>query len=146
MILIQHPLPPTESRPREIRLEIDRLTLARRRWRGTAADGTDFGFDVPAPLTHGTAFHATAEAVYRIEQKPEPVLTLPLGEATEAARAGWLIGNLHFAAEIADDRLVVADDPALRQLFAREGLEARSESRIFRPMGGGHSHEHRHDA
>ena len=35
-----------------VAVPVDRHKLARRRWRGSAADGTDFGFDVTEALNH----------------------------------------------------------------------------------------------
>jgi urease accessory protein len=141
MILVHHPLHPAPAPELpEIPIPADRITLARRRWRGTAADGTDFGFDLETPLTHRAVVHASADARYHIDQQPEPVWVVALGAPADAARLGWLIGNLHFAAQIAGADLVVADDPALQSLFAREGIVATRDTRVFQPMGGGHSH------
>ncbi len=36
-----------------VRISADRLTLAKRRWRGIADDGREFGFDLAAPLADG---------------------------------------------------------------------------------------------
>jgi urease accessory protein len=53
---------------------------------------------------------------------------------------GWLIGNLHFPLEVAGTTVRVADDPALRQLFAREGIAFTACARVFHPLSGGHRH------
>ena len=37
----------------QIAIAVDRHKLARRRWRGLAQDGQDFGFDLIEPLQHG---------------------------------------------------------------------------------------------
>ena len=34
----------------KISLTVERRVLAKRRWRGEAEDGTDFGFDLVSPL------------------------------------------------------------------------------------------------
>src|SRR5690349_18995504 len=100
-----------------IRVAVDRLTLAKRRWRGVAEDGREFGFDLAAPLRDGDIFFATDAAAYIVAQKYEPVLEIRNAEfgmrnAADAARLGWLIGNLHFQIEVTDDVIRVADDPA----------------------------------
>jgi urease accessory protein len=126
-------------------LAVDRLTLARRRWRGTASDGSDFGFDLEHPLVDGDVFHATGAAAYVIEQRAEPVLEVALGmDAPAAARLGWIIGNLHFPLEVDGGLVRVADDPALRQLFEREHVHFHGREAVFRPLGAGHSHGHHH--
>jgi urease accessory protein len=125
----------------EFVLAVDRLTLAKRRWRGLAEDGSEFGFDLDHPLADRDVFAATSSAVYRIAQKPEPVLEVLLGsEPAEAARLGWTIGNLHFAVGISGPALLVADDPALRQLFEREHIVYTVSERVFYPLSGGHHH------
>jgi urease accessory protein len=128
-----------------VRLAVDRLTLAKRRWRGVAEDGREFGFDLTEPLSDGAAFFASDTGHYVIAQKYEPVLELSVGdsslrEGTRAARLGWLIGNLHFQIEIDDDVVRVVDDPAVRQLFEREGFAFTPCKRIFHPISGGHHH------
>src|SRR5258708_10458874 len=110
-----------------IRLAVDRLTLARRRWRGVAEDGREFGFDLAEPLRDGDTFVAGDGAAYVLAQKYEPVLELRIAEcglydASDFARVGWLIGNLHFQIEVTGEVIRVADDPAVRQMFEREHI------------------------
>src|SRR5437773_12158959 len=79
-----------------IELEIDRLTLAKRCWRGTAADGREFGFHLEDPLHHHDVFFQTPTCRYLIAQIPENVLRLSLTTPVQAAGLAWQIGNLHF--------------------------------------------------
>lgn len=130
------PLPPT------VPLRADRHTLAKRRWRGVAADGREFGFDLEHPLAGGEAIFATEAAVYRLEQSPETVLEVALTDATDAARLGWLLGNLHFRIAVADGLVHAPDDPAVVQLLEREHISYRSTQAVFRPLGSSHSHGH----
>src|SRR5688572_15164414 len=106
-----------------VRIPVDRLTLAKRRWRGVAEDGKEFGFDLERPLNDGAQVFISDTSVYVIAQKYEPVLEVALGsDASAAARLGWIIGNLHFSLEVVGSLVRVADDPALRQLFERESI------------------------
>jgi urease accessory protein len=126
-------------------LIVDRLTLSKRRWRGVANDGQEFGFDLEFPLADGDYFIATERAAYLVQQSEETVLEVPLSaDSSAAARLGWIIGNLHFPLQVIDSVVRVADDPALRQLFEREQLRYVVAQRIFRPLSGGHSHGHHH--
>lgn len=141
MEIVHHALPDGISAGEAIPIRVDRLTLAKRRWRAIAEDGQEFGFDLEHPIEEGAAVYQTTAAVYRIAQQPEPVLEIFLGtNAAEAARLGWLIGNLHFQMEIAGASIRVADDPALRQLFEREAITFSVADRVFHPLGGGHHH------
>jgi urease accessory protein len=128
-----------------VALAVDRLTLAKRRWRGEATDGREFGFDLEYPLGDGDIFHTTDSVAYVIAQKAETVLEVSLADdPAAAARLGWVIGNLHFQLEVAGAVIRVADDPALRQLFEREHVHYHEREAVFRPLGGGHSHGHHH--
>jgi len=149
MQIIHQALPVESLLQPSIRIAVDRLSLAKRRWRGVAEDGAEFGFDLEKPLRDGSAVFASESGVYVIAQKYEPVLELRIADCglrngTEAARVGWLVGNLHFQIEITDEVVRVADDPALRQLFEREGIAFTACKRVFHPLGGGHSHGHHH--
>ena len=108
----------------------------------------DFGFDLERPISDGAVFHQSDASVYLIAQKYEPVLELRIGDcpavaeriASDAARVGWMIGNLHFQIEVLDDVIRVVDDPAMRQMFEREGIECVACKRVFHPIRGGHHH------
>lgn len=128
-----------------LRVPAERLSLAKRRWRGVAEDGREFGFDLEAPLTNGAVVFQDEAAAYIISQKYEPVLEVQssafaAGKAADAARLGWMIGNLHFQIEVAGDVVRVSDDPAVRQLFEREGIAYVACKRVFYPLSGGHHH------
>jgi urease accessory protein len=145
MKMIHGPFVPAIAGLPEVRIPVERQTLAKRRWRGVAEDGEEFGFDLETPLADGAPIFATPQTLYVIAQKYEPVLELRIedcGVRTGAAvaRVGWMIGNLHFQIEVAEDVIRVADDPALRQLFEREHLAFTACKRVFHPLGGGHHH------
>lgn len=141
MQLINGPLATLPAGTALIRIPVDRLMLAKRRWRGVAEDGVEFGFDLEKPLNDGAAVFEDTTSVYIIAQKYEPVLEVALGaDAPTAARLGWLIGNLHFPLEVAGSTVRVADDSALRQLFEREKIPFIACKRIFHPLAGGHHH------
>jgi urease accessory protein len=153
MTIISAPLPNSDPARSEIILLVDRLTLAKRRWRGTAADGVEFGFELSTPLRPGDTFHQTAAARYVIAQRPEPVLEIPLDLAPSAAAGiGWAIGNLHLELSAEATRLLAADEPAVRQLLARLNVPSTATTAVFRPgrfvrekqsaheLGPGHRH------
>jgi len=142
MQVITYPLEEWDGKLVRRMLHADRLTLAKRRWRGVAEDGVEFGFDLAAPLVDGAAFHATNDAVYVIAQKPEACLEVALiPRAAPVARLGWAIGNLHFPIEVTEEVIRVPDDPALRQLFEREKIPFVPCERVFKPFAKAHRHE-----
>ena len=126
----------TETNPTlsEIPLRVDRFTLAKRLWRGTAADGAEFGFELTTPLKHGDVVHQTESARYVITQLEEPVVEIPLDVSVSAAAGiGWAIGNLHLELAADATRLIAADEPAVRQLLDRLKVSYRATTAIFRP-------------
>ncbi len=124
-------------------LSVDRRTLAKTRWRATADDGQEFGFELAHPLTHGATVHQSATHRYVINQRQEMLLCVAVHTPEEAARVGWMIGNLHFPAQVRGNAIFVEADPAVRQMFAREGVAFDEAEGVFEPLkaaGGGHHH------
>ena len=132
--LINAPLAsPTSSLP-EVTLTVERITLAKRIWRGTAADGTEFGFELERPLRNGEAFWQTDAVRYVIAQQLESVLEIDLAIAPSAAAGiGWAVGNLHLELCAEPTRLLAADEPAVRQLLERLQVPFKTTTAIFRP-------------
>lgn len=118
-----------------VELRVERRTLMKRLWRGTAADGTEFGFELSAALKHGDTFFQTDTVRYVIVQEPEPVLEVRIGELPASATAGigWAVGNLHLEFSSEADRLLTPDEPAARQLFTRIQVDFTVTTAVFRP-------------
>ncbi len=124
---------PDSSLP-EIALRVERLALAKRLWRGTTEDGTEFGFELEAPLKHGDTFFQSATARYTVQQHLEPVVEISLALAPSAAAGiGWAIGNLHLELCAEPTRLLAPDEPAVRQLLDRLNVPFTQTTAIFRP-------------
>lgn len=141
MRLIHSPLVQVPDGLQLVRLAVDRLRLAKRRWRGIAADGEEFGFDLEQPLRDGAFFFVSATAAYQIHQLPEPVIEVPCPiDPVAAARLGWMLGNLHFPIEPRVGHLRITDDPAIRQMLLRENIGHTCMEAVFQPLAGAHSH------
>jgi len=98
------------------------------------ADGTEFGFELNAPLKSGDCFFQTPTARYVVRQTEEPVVEIALDVAPSAAAGiGWAIGNLHLELSAEPQRLIAADDPAIRQLLDRLKVPYRRSTAVFRP-------------
>ena len=145
MHFITHPLPGVPESLNIVKVKVDRHKLARRRWRGTATDGSDFGFDVSEALSHGDCIHTTDSHAYVIEQSLEDCFLVPIREPQEAAWIGWMIGNLHFKAAFTEAGVLVQDDLAVQQMLDREQIHYHRVQQVFQPAKqGGHSHDHDH--
>lgn len=141
MHLVQHELPTWSADLKSVSLHASRSEIAKRRWRGVAEDGAEFGFDLERPLAAGSVFFQTESTYYVLVQEEEAVLELDLAEAPYTARLAWMLGNLHMGVEITGECMRVVDDQAVRQLFDREGVGYRPAVRLFRPLRGvAHAH------
>lgn len=136
MLLIQRHVLDASPRPAEeqVQLRVERRMFLKRRWRGTAEDGTDFGFDLAGRLHSGAVFHRTEEADYVILQEAEPICQISYADAAQAALIGWKIGNLHFPVQIGEGWLRVTRDTAVAQLCQREGWAMTVAEVIFNPL------------
>jgi urease accessory protein len=134
MHLIQAPVASPDLAFPEITLRVDRLTLAKRIWRGTAEDGKEFGFELSTPFKSGDVFHQSATARYVVYQNPEAVVEVSLEIAPSAAAGiGWAVGNLHLELSADATRLLAPDEPAVRQLLERLKVPFKPTTAVFRP-------------
>lgn len=132
--LIQRPIAAPDATLPEVALRVDRIVAAKRRWRGAAKDGAEFGFELERPLRPGETFWQTAAARYVLRQNEEPVLEIALEMAPSAAAGiGWAVGNLHLELSSEPTRLLALDEPAVRQLLARLDVRYRATTAVFRP-------------
>ena len=126
----------SSSRPADqwVTLWAERRLFLKRRWRGAAEDGLEFGFDLESRLSDGGVILQTEAADYVVRQIPEPVVVIELTGMDEAALAGWKIGNLHLPVEIKAGEIRVVHDAAILQLLEREGWPWREETVVFNPL------------
>ncbi len=125
-----------------ILLTVGRRVLAKRRWRGQAEDGTDFGFDLEKPLRHGVCFHAEQDKNYVIDQKPEAVFRVSYPDQCQAAYRAWQVGNLHFPAQFTESYLLVEGDLAVRHMLDRNGIPFEEAIEVFQPVTAASNHQH----
>jgi urease accessory protein len=134
MQLIHAPVATADARLPEILLAVERTTLAKRIWRGRAADGAEFGFELERPLRHRDVFFQTIAARYVIDQQLEAVVEIALQIAPSAAAGiGWAVGNRHLELSAEPHRLLALDEPAVRQLLERLQVPYQQTTAIFRP-------------
>jgi urease accessory protein len=136
MHLIQRMLAPESELPpeRRVTLHAERRQFLKRRWRGCAEDGTEFGFDLDARLTDGCVIHHTDGTDYIVRQLPETVYQIAFESCAHAALVAWKTGNLHLPAQILDDSILVLHDEAMTQLLVREEWSFTETEIVFTPM------------
>jgi urease accessory protein len=136
MHLIHRMVAPVSERPEEsqIILNAERAMFLKRRWRGEAADGAEFGFDLEDRLKDGCVIFQTETLDYVIKQIPELVYQIQITSPDFAALVGWKVGNLHFPVQITGQWVRITHDPAIRQLLEREGWPFEEATVVFNPL------------
>lgn len=136
MHVIQHAIGPASGLPAEMQITLaaERRQFLKRRWRGIAEDGTEFGFDLETRLTDGCVIFQQAGCDYIVRQLPETVYEILFETAAQAALVGWKVGNLHLPAQILEHSILVLHDEAMMQLLGREGWAYTEPEVIFTPM------------
>jgi urease accessory protein len=136
MQLIERMLAESSTLPpeRQVILHAERRNFLKRRWRGTAEDGTEFGFDLSARLIDGCVISHSAGRDYVVRQVPEVVYRIPFESPAHAALVAWRTGNLHLPAQILDDAILVLHDEAMANLLQREGWTFSEPEVLFTPM------------
>lgn len=120
--------------PQQITLHAERRLFLKRRWRGIAEDGTEFGFDLEERLVDGCVIHHHGGRDYIVRQTPETVFRIAFDNPAHAALVAWKTGNLHMPAQIGEDAILVLHDDAMRQLIEREGWSFTEPEVLFTPM------------
>ena len=136
MHLIEKMVAMESGRPPENRIElaVERRKFLKRRWRETAPDGTDFGFDLESRLADGCVIFQDGETDYIVRQLPEKVYEVPFGSPAEGTLIGWKVGNLHLPAQVMESSLRILHDDAMKQLLEREGWDFTEPEVLFTPM------------
>jgi len=136
MHLIQSLLAEQSSLPTDqhVTLHAERRQFLKRRWRGIAEDGTEFGFDLESRLVDGGVIFHEGGRDYLVRQLPERVYEIHLTCPDFAALVAWKVGNLHLPAQILPDTIRILHDEAMTQLLQREGWEFTEPEVIFTPM------------
>ncbi len=136
MHLIESMIAVKSDKPPENRIElaIERRKFLKRRWRATASDGTDFGFDLESRLTDGCVIYQDGNTDYIVRQLPEKVYEVAFTNPAEGALIGWKVGNLHLPAQIMEGSLRILHDDAMKQLLGREGWSFTEPEVLFTPM------------
>jgi urease accessory protein len=136
MHLIQRMLAEESELPgdRQIILAAERRQFLKRRWRGIAGDGTEFGFDLEVRLIDGCVIHHAGGFDYLVRQLSEVVYRIPFESPAHAALVAWKTGNLHLPAQLEDNAILVLHDEAMSQLLKREGWNFTEPEVLFTPM------------
>lgn len=136
MQLVHRMVAESSERPESERIHLvaERRLFLKRRWRGVAEDGTEFGFDLESRLTNGCVIHRNDRTDYVVLQEPELVYEVQLDTSAQAALVGWKVGNLHLPVEVTDKVVRVIHDPAMRQLCEREGWALSECTVVFNPL------------
>tara|TARA_Y100000814_G_scaffold259147_1_gene209190 strand:- start:67192 stop:67473 length:282 start_codon:yes stop_codon:yes gene_type:complete len=92
-------------------------------------------------LQVGQVLHKTQNCIYIVQAATEEVLVMEPRNRKDAARIGYLVGNLHRDIVIEEKKILTLWDNALAQRLAKEEIPVRQEQRAFTGNAPGeHSH------
>lgn len=136
MHLVQRMLAESSLLPveKQVILHAERRQFFKRRWRGIAEDGVEFGFDLKSRLIDGCVVFHSGGFDYIVRQLPEKVYRIAFENPAHAALVAWKTGNLHLPAQILDDAILVLHDEAMAQLLEREAWCFTEPEVLFTPM------------
>ncbi len=136
MHIVTRMLEPASSHPpkAQVVLFAERRQFLKRRWRGIAEDGTEFGFDLENRLADGGVIFKESGRDYIVRQLHETVYEVPFQNSAHAALVAWKAGNLHLPAQIFDRFIRVLHDEAMTQLLDREGWSFTEPMVLFQPL------------
>jgi urease accessory protein len=143
LIVIRTLPPSTVGDARIVELAMNAADRRRVRRRVEAPDGESFALELPTGtvLHAGQVLHVNAERAYVVSAAPEDVILVRPRDASEAARVGHLIGNLHRDIDVQTDGITALWDEVLADRLRRIGT---SVERTRRPFHGNAPGEHSH--
>jgi urease accessory protein len=130
MLFPESELPPE----RQVILPAERRQFLKRKWQGTAVDGTMFDFDLAERLSDGCVILRSGGRDYVIRQSAETVYRIPFESPAHAARVAWRAGNLHLPTEILEDAILTLHDDMMGEVLRREGWKFDEPQVVFKPM------------
>lgn len=131
-------LPAGHGRATCDRVTLDYADRILRRKMLTGEAGVEFLVDLGqvVSLDEGQAFLLEDGRAVAIAAAAEPLIEV----RGDLARLAWHIGNRHTPCQIAGDRLVIREDPVLRDMLRQLGAELAVAEGPFRPEGGAYGH------
>lgn len=134
MHLVERMVAPSPRDGKQVILAAERQKFLKRRWRGVAEDGTEFGFDLESRLLDGCVIYREGDVDYVVRQLKERVYEVPFLSSSHACLVAWKVGNLHLPAEVLEGSIRVLHDDAMAQLLEREGWEFSEPEVLFAPL------------
>src|SRR5260221_4768061 len=120
-------------------VELTGSECRRRFLRKRSCHGRDVGTLLPVGtvLRHGDVLHADASLVLSVAVQPCPVLLIRPTTLTRAARAAYLLGEIHAPVEITAEELLTPEDDRVAAMLRRLGFSYELATRRFTPGAGG---------
>jgi len=126
-------------------LELTAEERTRSRYRFETPEGQSLYLRLPrgTVLQDGDLLQSeSGDVVVRIAAKPEAVLTVQSQNLVDLLRSSYHLGNRHVQLEITPNYLRLADDPVLKAMLEKLGVEVRAEVLPFHPEMGAYGHSH----
>jgi urease accessory protein len=126
------------------RVVLDAGDRNRRRIVMTGEKGTQFLLDVakPVSLRDGDGLVLDDGTVVLVTGQPEPLIEISAGNALDAVRLAWHLGNRHTDVQIVGDKIRIRRDHVLEDMLRGLGAKLSTLDAAFDPEPAAPSHEH----
>ena len=116
------------------------------RFHAVLEDGTELAIFLPrgSKLIDGDLLEADDGTLIRVVAAPEQLLFVTALSSLALTRAAYHLGNRHTPVEIGNGFLKLANDPVLREMLHRLGVQLREVHLPFQPEPGAYGKGHGH--
>lgn len=116
----------------------------RRRWTLTSERGEAFLLDLPQArvLQDGDGLALDDGGWIAVAAAPEPLLEITAAGPGDLARFAWHLGNRHVPAALAENHILIRDDPVIAAMLEGLGARLRPLDAPFTPEGGAYDGHH----
>jgi urease accessory protein len=120
----------------------------KRRFRAVLEDGSEVAIFLPrgSNLTDGDVLEADDGTLIRIVAAPEQVLYVTASSSHALTRAAFHLGNRHTPVELGNGYLKLENDPVIKEMLLRLGVQVQEAVLPFQPEAGAYGGAHRHDS
>ena len=129
--------------PEDVReLHVDRHILAKRRWRQFLGEELEVIYQLSVASKHGQLLHGSDGSCYKVVQKEEMVIAIPMPQSLEmAAKIGWYLGNQHLGIEVRPTEILLENVHTLASSLERIGIPFERREDVFLcALHSSHSH------
>jgi urease accessory protein len=140
--------PELRNTPSVRRLSLPFEIRQKSRFRAILEDGSEAAIFLSrgSNLADGDVLEADDGTLIRIVAAPERVLYITASSSHALTRAAYHLGNRHIPVELGNGYLKLENDPVIKELLLRLGMQVLEAHLPFQPEAGAYGAGHTHDS